>query len=224
MGSPHRILHDIFLAPYRMEDPGDTKTIHVAWEDAVIPIVTTGAETRTLAQPTGDGHTCTVVLETDGGDLTLTVTGGYNAAALTSITFEDAGDWVQFYSVKVGSSYYWRVLKSDGTDAPDFQLLGGVQTIAMNDAEVALTLDATGTQLTSNMLDVDAESGATEDLLLPAEAGCNGMMLFIKNTGGEDIVVKDDSDTDTIVTISTTEVGIVWCNGTAWTGGIMAAT
>jgi hypothetical protein len=57
-----------------------------------------------------------VVLDTDGGDLTLTVTGGYDTAGDTSITFDDAGDFVVFYSTKVGSSYYWRVLGQAGTD------------------------------------------------------------------------------------------------------------
>jgi hypothetical protein len=58
----------------------------------------------------------TVVLDTDDGDLTLTVTGGYNADGDTSVTFADAGDFVLFHSIKVGTSYYWRAIAQEGTN------------------------------------------------------------------------------------------------------------
>lgn len=101
------------------------------------------------------------------------------------------------------------------------------QTIDMNDAQVALTLvpgTPTGTLLTSNTLFVDANSGGTEDLLLPPEANCNGLVLHIANTGGEDIIVKEDSDSTTIATVSTAESATVFCNGTTWFGGVLKAT
>ena len=99
------------------------------------------------------------------------------------------------------------------------------QAIDMADDQLALSVDAAATQLTSNILYVDPNSGgATEDLLLPPEADADGLMLIINNTGGEGIVVKDDSDTATIATIDTAQVAIVWCDGTAWGGGIMPKT
>jgi hypothetical protein len=101
------------------------------------------------------------------------------------------------------------------------------QTIDMADAQVALTLvpgTPSGTLVTSNHLAVDANSGATEDLLLPPEADCNGLVLHIANTGGEDIVVKEDSDSTTICTISTTECATVMCDGTTWRGGVLKTT
>lgn len=112
-------------------------------------------------------------------------------------------------------------------DANGLLRFAAPQTIAMNDAQVVLTLSQgspTGTLITSNVLYVDAESGTTEDLLLPPEAGASGLILFIVNTGGEDIVVKEDGDSTTIVTISTAQVGYVVCNGTSWAGGISAVT
>jgi hypothetical protein len=57
------------------------------------------------------------VLDVDAGDLTLTVTGGYNSSADTTVLFDDAGDFVVFYSIEVGTSYYWRLLSQEGTDA-----------------------------------------------------------------------------------------------------------
>lgn len=97
----------------------------------------------------------------------------------------------------------------------------------MADATATLTLvpgTPVGTNLTSNVLFVDANSSGTEKLLLPPEADSNGLALFIANTGGEDIIVRDDGDGTTICTISTTEIGIVICNGTSWQGGMSTLT
>lgn len=101
------------------------------------------------------------------------------------------------------------------------------QTIDMADAQVALVYGTAGAgqvKVTGTVLLVDANSGATEDLLLPAEATSVGVIFFICNTGGEDIVVKEDSDTTTICTISTAESAFVACDGTTWRGGVVKAT
>lgn len=112
----HRILQDLYYSPLNIPDPGDTKTINVSKNGAICSLVTTGTQTRTLAQPSKAGIHCTLCLATDGGDCTLTVTGGYNQDGSTSIVFGDAGDFVNFVSIKVGSSFYWRVLKADGVN------------------------------------------------------------------------------------------------------------
>lgn len=104
---------------------------------------------------------------------------------------------------------------------------GAPQTIDMADAQVALVYGTAGAgevKVTSNLLLVDANSGTTEDLLLPPEATSTGVFFWISNTGGEDIVVKEDSDTTTICTISTAESGWVACDGTTWRGGVVKAT
>lgn len=96
------------------------------------------------------------------------------------------------------------------------------QVLDMNDATVQLTVDTSsvaGTLLTSNVMRVDPNSsGAGEDLELPPEADCPGVVLWIYNTGGENIVVKDDSGVTTVDTIATTEFGFFFCDGTAWHG------
>lgn len=116
-GNAHRIAHVLYDAPRMIPDPGAGGTITVNADLQVCAVVTAAAEARTLRQPTKAGITFTAVLDTDGGDLTLTVTGGYNADSDTTITFGDAGDFVQFQSVKVGSSYLWRVVGGEGTNA-----------------------------------------------------------------------------------------------------------
>jgi hypothetical protein len=102
------------IGPGELKDPGAGGTIEFdKYWGQVCSVVTTTAETRTLAQPDRVGITGSVVLSTDGGDLTLTVTGGYNQDADTVMTLADAGDFVTFISFKVGSSYYWRVLAKE---------------------------------------------------------------------------------------------------------------
>jgi hypothetical protein len=113
------------------------------------------------------------------------------------------------------------------SSAPDGFLTFRQQTIDMADAQVKLVYGTAGAgeaQITGQLLLVDANSGTTEDLLLPAEANSFGVVLFICNTGGEDIVVKEDSDTTTICTISTAESAFVACDGTTWRGGVVKAT
>lgn len=119
--SAHRTLNDIFKAfdsvgPGRLVDPGASGTITPTMWGQVCGVTTATAEARTLSQPTKPGVLAGVVLDVDGGNLTLTVTGGYNADADTSITFADAGDFVLFYSIEVGTSYYWRVVAQEGTN------------------------------------------------------------------------------------------------------------
>jgi len=56
------------------------------------------------------------------------------------------------------------------------------QTIDMGDAALSLSVGASSgkTQLTSDILYIDPNSvGGTENLLLPPEADCDGLLLFI---------------------------------------------
>lgn len=120
--SSHRVLKDLYEA-FKDIGPGvefnstDASTLTAGFYGQTFLIETETTETRTLAQPDKAGIACAVVLQTDGGDLTLTVTGGYNTNGDTSIVFDDAGDYVRFMSIKSGSSYYWRVVAQEGTDA-----------------------------------------------------------------------------------------------------------
>ena len=120
--SAHRVLRDLYRAFESVgvgvgNDPGDAGTIKPVLYGQVYPIVTAAAETRILAQPSRPGILTTVVLSEDSDDLTLTVTGGYNNDDDTSITFDDAGDFVTFMSIQEGTSFYWRAIGQEGTTA-----------------------------------------------------------------------------------------------------------
>ncbi len=71
-------------------------------------------------------------------------------------------------------------------------------TINMNDAAVTLVRQDNGTAgetlLQGNVLIVDPQSsGASENLLLPPEADCNGLLITIYNVGGESIALQNDA-------------------------------
>lgn len=125
-----------------------------------------------------------------------------------SIYLRTAGDKVTTLYVKESSAY---------TAVP----IPAKQTIDMADAALAIvhgTAGAGEVKLTGNLLFVDPNSGgASEDLTLPPEATSSGLLLFIFNTGGEGIVVKDDGG-GTVITLDTAQHGVVACDGTSWIG------
>ncbi len=94
-----------------------------------------------------------------------------------------------------------------------------VQTIGMSGGNITLTMvpgTPTGTLMTGNILYADAEGG-TPNLLLPHEADCAGMVLWVMNTGGETIELQNDAGGG-VLQIATAENGCVTCDGTTWFG------
>lgn len=156
-GNAHRLLSTMFdaftpnIGPGELKDPGSGGTIKFeTYWGLVCSVVTTTAEARTLAQPDRVGIMGTVSLSTDGGDLTLTVTGGYNQGADTVITLADAGDFVTFISIKVGSSYYWRVYgKAEELVIPSTSASSSPSTSASASASTSPSTSASASPSTS---------------------------------------------------------------------------
>jgi len=101
---------------------------------------------------------------------------------------------------------------------------------AIDMADATHTLIVTGTaasaqtKITSNVLVVDPNSsGSTENLDLPAEALCTGLLLIVLNSGGEGIVIRDDAAA-TKLTLDTAQSGLLFCDGTTWRGFMGAIT
>lgn len=98
-----------------LKDPGNAGSISVR-QSGMLHLVSAAAETRTLPAPGAKGTILLIDMETDGGDITLTVTGGYNEAGATSLVFSDVGQFAAFVSIQTAAgTYVWRLLSSSGT-------------------------------------------------------------------------------------------------------------
>ncbi len=104
----NKVNADLYLAQAKLADPGNAKTILVNKSLAIVNLVSIAAETRTLGRPTKEGVFLSLHFYTDGGDITLTVTGGFDENNTTSYTFFDPGQFILFQSFYDGTNYYWR--------------------------------------------------------------------------------------------------------------------
>ncbi len=173
----HRVLRDLFRAfdqsgPGLLPDPGSGGTITVDSWGQICSVVTAEPEARTLARPTSEGLLAAVVLDADGGNLTLTVTGGYNQDGDEPITFGDAGDLVLFYSVKVGAVYRWQAIANSGTNVSMEDWAIDTATIGALTATTATVAQATVATLNLAVTAVNATGSGIGDAG-PLFAGLN---------------------------------------------------
>lgn len=96
--------------PREIADPGASGAVPIT-ASGVCHLVTAGAETRTVADPTRVGLQLTLVFLTDGGDCVLTFASPVNEANNNTLTFGNAGAAAHFVSARDGASaYYWQVV------------------------------------------------------------------------------------------------------------------
>ena len=94
-------------------DPGNAGAINVR-VSSFVPIVTAGAETRTLAVPKFIGQRLSLFMDTDGGDCVITVTQAINATGNNTITMNDARDAIHLVGITVGGALRWEVQTNSG--------------------------------------------------------------------------------------------------------------
>lgn len=95
-------------------DPGDAGAIPVTASGSVA-LVTAGAETRTLADPTFIGQSLSLYMKTDGGNCVVTSASDVtNTSGENIMTFADVGDSVILIAIEDGSDLEWRTLQNDG--------------------------------------------------------------------------------------------------------------
>jgi len=94
-------------------DPGNAGAIPVTASGSV-PLVTGGAETRTLADASYPGQILNLYLKTDGGDCVVTSASPINQTGNNTMTFADVGDQLVLMAVEDGADIEWRVLANDG--------------------------------------------------------------------------------------------------------------
>ena len=94
-------------------DPGDGQAIAVT-NSGTCPLVSGGAETRTLAVPTFAGQKLILACKTYVGDIVITVASAFNQTGNNTITVEAAGDYIELTGIEVGAAKAWRVTANDG--------------------------------------------------------------------------------------------------------------
>lgn len=94
-------------------DPGNAGAIPVTVSGYCL-LVTTGAQTRTLAIPSAYGQIIDLFFKTDGGDCVVTAAAGINQTGNNTLTFADAGDHIRLVGADTGGSKVWRVVCNDG--------------------------------------------------------------------------------------------------------------
>lgn len=105
---------EMFRSRATMPDPGDTKSIYVDRSPITVPLVSAAAEVRTLARPTRENAIVAIYCRTYAGDITLTVTGGYNVTGDTTFVFGAAKHWAIFQSRYDGTNLYWSLVSHYG--------------------------------------------------------------------------------------------------------------
>lgn len=115
-----RILNAIRDADHELNDPGPGGHIDPFGDLQICELVTTSAESRTLADPTKAGIRFTLRLKTDGGDCTVTAANGFDVDGNTEAVFADAGDLLEMISVSRAEGYRWEVISGSAA------LTGGV--------------------------------------------------------------------------------------------------
>lgn len=125
-GNAHRILNTLFEAfdpvvgPGILQDPGDGGTIDPCNDPSlnfqICEMTSTGAETRTLANPDRPGVRFILRLLTDGGNVVVTASNGLNVLLETEATFADESDFLSLVSVSLPvatGGYRWEVMEGN---------------------------------------------------------------------------------------------------------------
>jgi predicted RecA/RadA family phage recombinase len=107
------ILNLAFSTQNVITDPGNAGAIPVT-ASGVCELVTTAAQTRTLAAPSFLGEILELSFKTDGGDCVITCATTVNQTGNNTITLNDAGDCVLLIAKSNGANKRWSVVSNDG--------------------------------------------------------------------------------------------------------------
>lgn len=109
---PHDIHSWLYRSEHRLTDPGNGNVIRTRQDLMICEMVSTGAETRTLEDPTKSGTRLILRMLTDGGDIVVSCTNGFNNAGENKATFNDAGDLLNLISVQTATAgvFRWQIM------------------------------------------------------------------------------------------------------------------
>ena len=218
--SGHRLPFDLYNAQNKaIPDPGDAGTIRVNADLCHVPLVSAAPETRTLPAPGQQNLHVLLYMKTDGGDITLTVTGGFDEAGTTSAVFSATGQYIEFVSVEQGSDLRWRVVGYDGVTGPVIDIdtvdvttlkIGGTSVTATA-AEINRAADTSGRLIAAGgtlavtealhdgkIIALDTAAGSV--CTLPAATGSGSVFRFLVTvtaTSNSHIIKVTGNDTMT---------------------------
>ena len=175
-------------ASYSIADPGASGTIVIDKQFGIVRLITAAAESRTLAAPTKTGIFLTINMVTDGGDCTLTVTGGYDEAGNTTMVFNNTGDYADFKSMEEGAgTYVWRLTGFDGVTGPTET--GGSLVLA-GSLSVGTTLTLAGTAFAATADEINRAADLSTRIVplavttILTEASHEGKTIVMSGAGG----------------------------------------
>lgn len=233
----------------RQKDPGASGTIKVYKDPCVVELVSLAAESRTLANPSQPGVSLEIAFKTDGGDVTLTVTNGYNEVGSTTLVFADVGQIAVFRSYREGSNFRWRLTYSNipgaSTEGPSVITVPDAATytvLAVNSGKTHILPDLTA----SCTLTLPTAVAGLEYVFIGKGVAADGQD-WIFSTGGANFYLgglgflDTDDPADTVVAVypngssndfmniiapgAGTRVHLI-CDGTNWivNGQVIGAT
>lgn len=220
--SAHRVLNDIYKAGVYSPilDPGNGGTIYVERSPAEVPLVSAGAETRTLARPLQENAIVTIYCRTHGGDITLTVTGGFNTNGNTTVVFTAVKQFAIFQSFYDGTNYYWSELSNWGigntSPTAAVPVTNGVAGVGSSYkiARGVSAITGTGTVVTGLATVVAVTATMQEDASLTNGFGCTATIGDQAGTPAAGSVIlsvwKSTANNDTTPTASGAAVHVNW--------------
>lgn len=144
---------------------------------ATVGIVSTTTETRTIPSPEKAGQRLLVYFKTDGGNVTITITGGQG---ISSVVLDDAGDCFELEAINVGGTAKWIGAWSSGA-------LSGFPSILGGDVTIGGTLTVTGATTATGRI-------TTTDGVASGTAGVVGRLLY-SNTAASTAVASTSAET-----------------------------
>lgn len=183
--SGHRLPKDWLSAPFKVSDPGASGTVNLDNKGfAVVGITTVAAESRTIPAPDAVNQVVTVYLDTDGGNCTVTITGGQG---VSSVVLDDAGDAFTLVSISVAGTAKWIPAWASGPLSGFQSTVSGGKPWNIATWQAVAATSGTDTACSNGTAYVGS-------VFIPANTTITGIQYLVGSVGGTDKVVASLHD------------------------------